>query len=114
MAKNLKVGDRVRYYNYWLDKTKSWITVDGTVTGIEENGSVWIQPDLSPSIIEKLILHRTNLIRLRPKKKEKSVRITRQKLALAWDKNVATWSVPEESVRSNVFRRICYELGLDE
>lgn len=50
------------------------------------------------------------------KKKTKSVRVTRKKLAAAWDRRLSARSatIYESSATSPTFSQICEDLGLDE
>ena len=115
MAKNLKVGDRIR------DKRSALGDIKGTVVEVypAKAESVRIKHDGANDAINCYYYTRSKeLIRLRPKKRlnEPSVRVTREKLARAWYSAVGSVApqIPNWQPIPLLLGELCRELGLGE
>jgi hypothetical protein len=100
-----KAGDRVRVY-------REGMVFDGTVLRETPRMPVsdWINVEDDKGI--KIRPHYKQCRRLRPK--PKSVRVTRESLANAWDNVVAPNSAFVSARGHAIFKELCRALGLDE
>lgn len=106
-----KVGDRVRVYDYSRIKLAN-IIPDGLV-GFPDSVRVLYDEKDSFENLQRDIVHIKQCRRLIKKPREKSVRVTREKLEKAWDDIIPPRCGLDSSENSQSFKDFCKNLGLE-
>ena len=105
--RGLKVGDRVRAY----DNNDIYV---GTVFTVLVKGQIQIMValDTNPARVVYFTFHRKQLRRLKPR--EKSVMMTREMLAKAWDDATSESKIFNKHNTSRFFENLLRIIGLKE